>query len=158
MSIKVMSATLGNIDASVKHLLEESAKDMNIRSLAISITADSTDQIASIYNFMKDNMKYVYDPVDNDLFISPSYMVKQYRFENHMEGDCDDFALLTVALARSIGIISHVSIVDQTGKGYDHAIAELWSERHQRFIMVDPSTTDVPLGWTLTYWRKYDIA
>ena len=157
MPTKIMENNLGNIEESIRYLVNKSVQDESVRNLAIRITSDGPNNISSIYQFVQTNVKYLSDPIDNELFISPIHMVKDYNEKGHMEGDCDDFALLTVALARSLGIPAHVSISDQSGKGFDHAIAEIYSTKLTRWVQVDPSTCDIPLGWAYNPYKKLDI-
>lgn len=152
---------MGDIKDSINYLLDKSSQSEEVRNLAISITRYSPDPIASIYDFVRNNVQYTPDPVKNaeqiELFISPVRMVKDYYKGKPLAGDCDDMALLTTALCRSIGIRSNVIILDTEGNGFDHAVAQVYSEKLGKYIMIDASTDEVPLGWEIKYYSKVVI-
>ena len=152
MLTTISNYTLDDIRKSINYLLDKAKQEQRVRQLAVSIISDKPDPIASIYDWIKTNVRYTKDPVDVELFISPAKMVNDYYQENPLAGDCDDQALLAVALYRSIGIESNVVIFDTKGEGYDHAVAQVFSDK-LGWVTVDASS-DYPLGWTIKYRSK----
>jgi transglutaminase-like putative cysteine protease len=154
----VKNASFGDLVDGVKYLLAKAAASSEVKNLAFEITNGSYDKISDIYKFVTQNMQYNSDPEGDELFISPVKMTEWYRQGQSLQGDCDDFALFTVALAQAAGLKAHVSIVANEPNGdYDHAIGEIYSDKLVRFIQIDTSTNKVPLGWASTFYRKYDI-
>jgi len=151
MLTRIPNYTVTDVQDGIRYLLDKASQSEEVRQLAIDITSSSQDPIASIYGFVKQKVTYTPDEErgfgDIELFISPVRMVKDYRAGISIAGDCDDMALLTVALCRSIGIESNVVLLDTGGKGVDHAIAEVYSEKLETWITLDPSAPEVPLGW-----------
>ena len=155
MLTRITNYTLEDVQNGIQYLLDKASSSPEVRMLAIEIVADKQDRIAAIYDFVRTTVKYVPDPVADggiELFISPVRMVKDYRVGMVLGGDCDDMALLTTALCRSIGIQSNVVLIDSVGKGFDHAYCQAHSDK-LGMINVD-SSAPVPLGWAIQYQQK----
>ena len=160
MITRIQNYSLSDIRDGLKYLLDKAADSQEVRQLAIEITADNQDPIAAIYDFVRNTVRYIPDPVANgqmELFISPVRMVKDYRSGMVLGGDCDDQALLTTALLRSIGIRANVVLIDQTGNGLDHAFCQAYSDKLGTWVSVDASAPQVPLGWEIRYQSKIVI-
>lgn len=146
----IQNYNMNDVVASMQLLLEQSSHSTEVRDLAVEITAGTPSPINAIFNWIKKNVNYVSDPVRVDgiieLFISPVRMVQDYKAGKTLGGDCDDQSLLATALYRAIGMPSNVVLLNQVGRGYDHAVSRVYSEKLTDFIMVDP-TADLPLGW-----------
>jgi len=157
----IRNYTLDDIGKGIKYLLGKASEAPEVRMLAIEITGGSEDPISAIYNWVKTHVHYVPDPVSGtdtiELFISPVRMVKDFNAGTTIGGDCDDIALLTTALYRSIGIQANVVLVDQDGGGLDHAYCVVWSDKLQKWINSDPSAPELPLGWELQLASKIII-
>lgn len=149
----ITDANLQDIKDSIKYLLDRASESEEVRQLAVSITTGRPDPISAIYDWIKLKVSYVQDPLDKELLISPVRMVKDYWDSKPLAGDCDDQALLAVALYRSIGISSNVVLLDIKGNGFDHAIAEVYSEKSNSWLDIDPSS-DLPLGWRESYIER----
>lgn len=130
--------------------LDRAAKSKEVRDLAVQIIGYDNDIIKSIHKWVKDNVRYIQDPVQTDgfieLFISPVKMVKDYSEGKQIAGDCDDMAILTTSLYRAVGLSANVCLLSTGGNGLDHAVCKVWSERLGKYLMVDPSAS-VPCGW-----------
>jgi len=153
----IRNYTLKDIKDSMNYLLEKASLDEGVRQLGVSITHNKPDPIAAIYDWIKENVSYVPDPVRNgdniELFTSPVKMVENYYQQKPLGEDCDGMALLAVALCRSIGIKSNVALLDTRGEGFDHAVANVYLDG--KYIFVDPSS-GYPLGWEINYARRLD--
>ena len=152
MLTTISNYTLDDIRKSINYLLDKVKQEPRVRELAINIVSDKPDSISAIYDWVKTNVKYTPDPVETELFISPVKMVNDYHQRSPLAGDCDDMAILSVALFRSVGVESNVVIFDTKGEGYDHAIAQAYSDK-LGWLNVDVSS-DYPLGWTIKYRSK----
>lgn len=156
MITDIVNYNFTDVVSSIKNLLFKSSFDEDIRQLAIEITSRSEDPISGIYDWVKKNVAYIPDPDNRELFISPIRMIKDFNEGKQIGGDCDDHALLNVALLKSIGINTYVSILDVHGVDWDHAIAVAYSEKLHKEIFVD-TTSQYPLGWEIKYFKRYDI-
>ena len=149
---------LNDVFASIKYLLQVSSVDENIRRHALEITAGK-EPIPAIFDWVRENVKYVPDPVEQsgsiiELFISPVRMLSDFQKGQVAAGDCDDHALLNVALLRSLGIESKVILIDQEGNGYNHALAVAKTQDGELWV---DTTSPKPLGWVDHYVRRLDI-
>ena len=156
----IQNYSLADIKNSISYLLQKSALDEGVRQLAVNISHNKPNPIAAVYDWIKANVNYVRDPVRDgneiELFISPARMVSDYSKGIPCAGDCDDLALLAVALYRSIGIKSNVVILDTRGQGLDHAVAQAYSDIAKKYIIVD-SASQYPLGWEEEYFNKVEV-
>ena len=158
---RIVNYTMKDVTDSLIYLLDKASHSEEVRTLAIEITQESQDKISSIYNFMKNEVSYVPDPIgatgnDIELFISPIVMVNAYRKGIRPSGDCDDMALFGTALLRSIGIRANIVLVDSGGGGIDHAFTEVWSDKLNRYIDFDV-TIKKPLGWSNPYHSRITV-
>ena len=149
--IKVIgNYTFSDIKASILHLLDLAAKSPEFRQHAIEITFQSQDKISAIYDWVKENVSYISDPIgatghEIELFISPVLMVEDFSKGLRPAGDCDDHAILTTALYRAIGMQSNVVLVD-FGRGIEHAYCRVKSSELNEWVVADTSS-ETPLGW-----------
>lgn len=150
--IRIQNYGLGDIKKGIRYLLDKAAESPDVRQLAIEVTQDKEDQIAAIYDWIKDNVKYIPDPDQIELFISPVRMVNEYRKGMLLGGDCDDMAILAAALYRSIGIPANVILIDSTGGGLNHAFCQVRSNK-LGWTNCDPSAP-LPIGWEVQYYEK----
>jgi hypothetical protein len=68
---------------------------------------DGTSQAAvarAIRGWLRAVWRYVDDPVDTELLISPVTMVQTYIATGMISGDCDEAAILGAALGKAVGI------------------------------------------------------
>lgn len=152
------NTTFQDLVSAVNYLLGVANNSPEVKQLATQITTGTDDPIRAIYDFVWDNMYYVPDPEDSELFTSPVKLIRDYNQGASMQGDCDDFAIFITALFRAINLNSHVSFVSEKNNDYDHAISEVWSDSLGQFIQIDTSTSKkLPLGWYTQYNLKYDI-
>ena len=157
MLTSITNYGLTDIMEGFRYLLRKAELSEEVRTLAVQITQNGND-ISAIYDWVKANLRYVPDPVrgmgDVELFISPARQVKDYNAGLAIAGDCDDFALLTVALCRAVGIRANIVLLDTIDNGIDHAIAEVYSEKLERWIMLDATGECLPLGWLESYYER----
>jgi len=150
----IKNYNLEDVKRSLKDFLEKGSVDTeNVRQLALNIVSNKEDEIAAVYDWVKENVRYT--PEENELFISPIRMAKDYFAGNALGGDCDDFALLTASLLRSLGYNTRILLVDIQGNGLDHAIAQVYSK--EVWINLDASS-EFPLGWEIKSYSKVVIS
>jgi transglutaminase-like putative cysteine protease len=153
----IKNYSLNDLKLGVNKQLENAAHSEEVRHFAIDITGDpNKDPILAIYQWVKNNLRYVPDPVDIELFTSPVRLVKSFHMNESIAEDCDGHAIFTTALYRSIGIPAHVVFVNSNGGDIDHAITTVWSEKLSRWIDVD-TTAQFPMGWEFKYSTRITI-
>ena len=160
--IRKSRLSIGDLKKELKRMLNEASASPKVRQLALEITGshDTHNSIGSIYTWVKDNVRYIPDPMGSEgeieLFISPIRMTNDYYQGKALGGDCDDIALMTASLSQSIGIPSKIILIDTAGEGIDHAVAELWSEKLATWVMCDPSSK-FPPGWQEKYYQRIEV-
>ena len=109
---RVTRGTLPSGDAGTKktlaimrELAEEGARDLNVRETAIAIVKaagaaahDNVAELQALFQFVRDRVRFTSDILGVETLQGPAYTLRTRA------GDCDDRAVLLVALARSIGI------------------------------------------------------
>ncbi len=98
----------GSVDATVAKMVEMAmgqygARSATIRQLAIDIVRkagveqkDCYGQALALYDWVRDNIYYVKDPINQETLLYPEYLVKESK-----AADCDDHVILLMALASS---------------------------------------------------------
>ncbi|MEO0325723.1 MAG: FHA domain-containing protein [Myxococcota bacterium] len=92
------------------------------RNTAARIAADDEgayriEQVARLWSHARSEWRYVNDPLGNEYFAKASETIA-----NEYVGDCDDFAILLVAMIQAIGGEARLVMMDGPGGG--HAYAE----------------------------------
>jgi transglutaminase-like putative cysteine protease len=75
-------------------------------------------EIRALHSFVRDQMRYLRDPVDVELVQTPE------RSLEIMQGDCDDKATLLAALLDSIGHPARFVALGFNGEGFSHVLVE----------------------------------
>ena len=145
--------SIEDVKRELKRLKEEGCRSPEVRSLALEIIRNSESRVESIFDFVKQNVRYVPDPNQTELFIHPKRMVSLYR-QGSAAGDCDDHSLFTASLLCSIGHETRILILDIQGEGYDHAIAQVFTDNN--WLNLD-TTSKFPLGWEEKYCSRIII-
>ncbi|HEX75947.1 MAG TPA: transglutaminase domain-containing protein [Dehalococcoidia bacterium] len=90
----------------------ESVRDLTIR--IVEDAASDKEEITHIFNYVRDNIKYIKDPrytqLDFDYIQSPSQTLDRGA------GDCDDHSVLLASLLESVGYSTRLCFVDTDGK------------------------------------------
>lgn len=106
-----------------------------IRNLATRITHDVpskqfTAEIAALYRWVRDHIRYRFDPRGVEWLQSPARTVKERA------GDCDDIATLLAALIGSLGHPWRFRTVGASKNVQQHVGVQAWDRK--RWIDVDP--------------------
>lgn len=118
--------------------------DMDIRHTAEMILAgvpgkDSLAEIEAVQNWVRNHIRYTADISDVETLRSPVALLA------NPFGDCDDQALLTGTLLKSIGFaVRYVAVGPEPGV-FDHVYAE--TKLANNWIGVE-TTEPVYVGWT----------
>lgn len=106
-----------------------------IRSLATQIVAHVPSkqvrgELAALYAWVRDNIRYRFDPVDLEWVQSPERTLKERA------GDCDDLATLLAALAGSLGHKWQFKTVGPRPGVMKHVFVEVFDG--QQWVALDP--------------------
>jgi len=123
----------------------------SVQQLAAEIIADSSEPVIAVYDWMKQNVAYVNDPVDAESIIAPWVMVEMYRNGEKLGGDCDDQATWVAALLGAAGYDTKIVLLGQLSAEFDHAIASVMVPGIYRDTWVDVDTTS---GMQPTWWQN----
>lgn len=146
------------VDATVEKMVEMAkgqygARSAKIRALAINIVnaakvadKDYFGMIRAIHNWVRDEIRYVRDPIGQETLSYPEEMAFNTR-----AGDCDDKSILEMALVGSLGIQSYPVVVGMAPGQYSHVYVHIVVPpgRHRyagQTIAADPIMREWPLG------------
>ena len=145
----IENAGLDDITGVMSRMLREGSCHPMVRALAERAIEESPGKSreAAIYDFVKNNLDYVPDPIDTELFVHPKKIAKDFFDGKKRVGDCDDHALLVSAMLNSIGTKSRIALIDVEGQGLDHALAQ--ADLEELGWTNFDTTTSKPLGWEI---------
>lgn len=138
----------------MRQLVREAIIDpqQRIRELALKIIPSSSwvDQVRAIQAWVQNNIRYVRDPVDQELVQTPQKTM-EYR-----AGDCDDQSVLTCALLTAIGHPCQFVAFGFRGAELSHVVSQTLIGT--KWVTVE-TIEHRPLGWeppgiTSRYVRK----
>jgi transglutaminase-like putative cysteine protease len=117
--------------------------DQIVRAKALSLVGflparDWIGQIKSCFEFVRDSIRYVKDPVDVELVQTPESSL------DIGQGDCDDKATLLAALLMTIGHPCRFVALGFRGEGFSHVLVET---RVRDGWMSLETILPVPMGW-----------
>jgi len=150
-----IKASFPQLKAELSRMLSDGIANPLVKQMAEIAVAGKSDQIASIYDFVKANFGYIPDPENMELFIAPKRMAESYFEGGSINAfDCDDHSLLNASLLGSLGYQTRIAIVDSDfDDRWDHAVCEVFSPSLNDWIVVD-TTDKYPLGWTFEVGKK----
>lgn len=123
----VLPDGVAGVDATVKKVVEMAqgvygSKSAKIRAKAIDILRDAGipdkdyyGEIVAIHNWVRDNIRYVHDPVGQETLSYPEETVFNSR-----AGDCDDMVITEIALLGAVGVEAYPVVVGMFPNHYSH--------------------------------------
>lgn len=126
----------------MRQMIHAGGKNPRIRELAASLAMHhATDQgkIGSVFDFVRNKMRYISDPRHQELVGSSEYHYRNLGQHGAMAGDCDDHTVMLGAMLESIGYPTRITTVRmRPGAGsYDHVYLEVHDRR--QWIPLDAS-------------------
>ncbi len=136
------------------------ARSPKIRHLAINIVnragvanKDYRAMAVACYRWVRDNIRYVKDPVGQEALCHPEYLLEVGG------ADCDDMSMLVAALCGSLGIQTRFVTVAVNSQQFGHVYLEA-ETTPGKWIPLDPIMREHGEGWEVpnpTRRRVYGI-
>jgi hypothetical protein len=154
----VLPDGIAGVDATVRKMVELAhsqygSKSSRIRALAIDIVRnagipdkDYFGEMVAIHNWVRDNIRYVRDPIGQETLSYP----EETAF-NSRAGDCDDLSTLEMALLGAIGMESYPVVVGMFPGHFSHVylhgkVPPGKGRNAGKVIPLDPIMKDWPAG------------
>jgi hypothetical protein len=125
-------------------VIEQWGKLFHAPNLQICPPKDDACELAFIWTFLVQNMRYTYDPDSADTFVT----LKQSLLAGG--GDCDDQTIAICSLARAVGFTGCVArVVSTSGEQWEHVypIVGCPKDNPQIWIPLDMTVAGKPPGW-----------
>lgn len=110
-----------NIDYTNPEVREFAIKIINSSGITGTRDHQYLNEAIAIGQYVKNNYRYVRDPIRNEFLIPASHAIKEIE-TGYFRGDCEDMTMLVASLLMSIGCIPYLTIVkyDKNVKGFQH--------------------------------------
>jgi transglutaminase-like putative cysteine protease len=114
----------------MRRMIHQGSKSAKIREMAANlVTHQSTDQgkIGAIFEFVRNKMKYVRDPLHQELLAGTDYHMDTMSEQGYARGDCDDHTIMLGAMLESVGYPTRIATARmRPGTGsFDHVYLEV---------------------------------
>ena len=126
----------------IRQLIRQGSKMPDVRETAANLTMHhSTDQgkIGAIFDFVKTKMKYVRDPLSQEMVGGAAYHMQTLNGLGYARGDCDDHTVMLGAMLESVGYPTRITTARMRPGGGtdDHVYLEVNDRRN--WIPLDAS-------------------
>jgi transglutaminase-like putative cysteine protease len=116
-----------------------------VRDTALSLVAhlpqkDEAGEIAALFYFVRDQVRYVKDIYDVETVHTPDVLLEI------MQGDCDDKSVLLASLLESIGYETAFKIVGFNGPDFEHVYVYVYAAGVDVAQHLDATEPEEP-GW-----------
>lgn len=133
-------------------IIKESAENWNVIKLARQIienvkAKDQLEEVKTIYNYVRDNTRYVKDPDKKEVLQTPLMFIDAEMNGELFQGDCDCLTILTLSLMKAIGY--PVKLI-ATGYKQNDSLSHVFGavKVRNKWIKVEPIKEKVDLGWS----------
>lgn len=140
--------------------IREARKDPNIRATAMNILTgaytgkyiterDARAEVEAIFKYVRDKIRYTSDPVDEDVFMSPQWIL-QTKAE-----DCDGKTILLGSLLESVGHPVQIKVAAYGPNGFSH----VYLVAKDGNVPLDATLKGKPMGYEAPYQQAqiFDI-
>lgn len=131
--------------------IKSSSKNLRVVKKAADIVShlpakDQVAEVTTIYNWVRDNSRYVKDPHGTEMLQSPLVALDQIEAGQVFSGDCDCLVTLTLSLLKSIGYPVALRIASyKPDKIHSHVYGLV--NIYGQWTPIEPIKEHVPLGW-----------
>ena len=128
----------------MRRIVQDSKRDFLVRDVAATIAQpklqkDFGGEIASLYKFVRDEIRYVKDPRGVEMVQTPRAILRTKA------GDCDDKSTLLASLLESLGHATRFVAVGFAPGRYSHVYIEV-RRRNGSWVPLE-TTEPVKAGW-----------
>jgi transglutaminase-like putative cysteine protease len=118
----------------MRKLIHEGSKKQEVRETAANLAMHhATDQgkIGAIFDFVKTKMKYVRDPLHQEMLAGAQYHFDTLSGLGYARGDCDDHTIMLGAMLEAVGYPTRITTARmKPGPGsFDHVYLEVNDRR-----------------------------
>ena len=138
------------------NLVDDYSTRPEIRSFALQLLQKAKAgndarkiQLKVVTDFVVKNMIYTRDPIGVEYIMTPDRMIKEYRAQGVIRGDCDDHTILANTLLQAIGFETRpIGLKVFRNDVYDHVVSEIKMDSG-KWIVFDGCRKDNP-------FKQYD--
>jgi len=138
-------------------LVRRDIHDPQVRNKALAIVEgarghDFDSEIAALFQFVKDNITYRRDPVDQERVQDTRRTLFEFQ-----SGDCDDKVVALASLLGTIGAKSRFVVCGYTSDNFHHVYLEVFN--NGEWVSLDPTNERAEPGWEaeLPFRCAYEI-
>lgn len=104
---------LGSKVAFIRGCFRKSLLDPKVLRFAEEAVGRGTraEQARTLFDFLRDRVRYVPDPVGVEMTKSPGVLVEEILSRGYATGDCDDHACLAYSLLKLVGIPAKLRVI-----------------------------------------------
>lgn len=126
-------------DLALRYAQEPFVREFTTHRLANKTRNNDIDgQVRQVTSFVRDNLRYVADPLGTEYVISPVILLQEIMRGERPAADCDDHVLLLNSMLGSLGIETRpIGVKLYTDDHYDHVISTVKVARG--WIDIDPT-------------------
>lgn len=135
----------------MRRLADAGSRDVRVREQAIGIVRrarvaahDFDGELKAVFEWVRDRVRYTRDPAGVEALQAP------HRTLALLAGDCDDMAMLLVALLRAIGHRAQLAFrAIGTDRRNPRRLSHVYvvARESGREVALDPTVPGTPLGW-----------
>ena len=109
---------------------------------------DTLGEVTALYEWVRDHVRFIRDPVGVEYLQTPAYMLRQIAQEGMAAGDCDDASTLFAALAETAGYRTKFRMQAPPGTTFKHVLVDV--QIKGGWVSFDPSQRHHGPGWRPT--------
>jgi transglutaminase-like putative cysteine protease len=138
----------------MRELVRKSIDDRIVKETAVKIIRDippqdNFSQIKALFDYVRNNVKYVKDIYSVEEIQTPFRMIKNIE-QKKAFGDCDDMSLLLASLLHNIGFKTRFVVIATTPKMYNHIRTEVF---YNNYWLPLEATSKKPIGYKMTSYE-----
>jgi|SRR3972149_180425 len=151
-----------NTGGKMRDIIRESSKNPYVRKWAEKIVEgvqdrDEIGEVEGLFDFVQMKTRYAHDPKGTEFIQTPPYILKHIELGDKPSLDCDDYTVLGLSLARSLGYPTLIRITGYKDDGKFSHVYGLVKIRG-KWVTFDAVRKDQKLGWKAPGMkRKMDI-
>jgi hypothetical protein len=130
----------------MESVVKAALTDLQVRDTAVRVVARAgvrpknyVGEVNAIFQFVRDRVRYVKDPVGVELVHSPTEVLKR------MAGDCDDKAVVLSALLQAVGHKTRFEVVAVRPGEFHHVTVRVLLGG--KWVPLDPTIEQATPGW-----------